>query len=252
MASSEDARTGAGAEGPVTLKDMQDANRDAAAEGRPGPHLSLDLDKPPPHKTGNMLERLFGRRQHPEYVKEAVRKLYHDPEPTATTRAAQRKLLAYTAAHTAPIQGMGGAVKDALALTPAPKSGWFKGTIPNAPKPWGDSSAAPQVQKGVILKNDGDEESLGGLISAIGDPYAKAHIENVFKSRFQKQKKTLDAADRAKRRAGAVDLAHVQSSINGGRRPRRTRRTKRHTRKATRNRKSRVRRSRRKRRTRRN
>lgn len=250
MPSSGDARMRAGVEGPVTLKDMQDANRAAAAKGRSGPHLSLDLDKPPPHKTGNRiaagLRGLLVGHHHPEYVKSAARKLYHDGDDGEFAEQAKAKLLAYTAAHTAPIQGMGGTAEAALLETPAPNAGWFKGTVPHADKPFGHDAAPPKIETGIVLKTRTKHPSLGHVIRAIGDDGAREHIMSVFNDRFEKQKRTLAAMRTTK----AAPYAPYEAL--GGRRPRRTRKAKRHTRKATRNRKSRVRRSRRKRRTRRN
>lgn len=258
MPSSGEARMRAGVEDPEKLETMQNANRAAAAKGRPGPHLSLDLDKPPPHKTGNMfaagLQRLFGRDQHPEYVKSAARKLYYDGDDGEFAEQAKAKLLAYTAAHTAPIQGMGGTAEAALLETPAPNAGWFKGTVPHADKPFGHDAAPPKIETGLVLETRTKHPSLGHLIRAIGDQHAQKHIRIVFNDRFEKekQKRTLAAMQTlaAMRTTKAAPYAPYEAL--GGRRPRRTRKAKRHTRKATRNRKSRVRRSRRKLRTRRN
>lgn len=265
-------REQAGVEDPTKLKAMKAANDVAKKEGKPPPYLSLDLDQPPPHKKGGWLSTLFRGDNHPAYIKNAARKIYHDPVGPFGV-AAQERLLAYTAAHTAPIKGMDMSVHEALKTTPAPKYGLLKGAIPHADSSWGHASSPPQIKSGLVLKNV-RHDYLKGLFDNIRDDDARQDITSIFEDRFKKQKTRLAVVAKANAAAKATTTTKVVStakavkandtrsmlstpttkadpssafSINGGRRGRSTRKVRRHTKHG----KSRGKSPRRKRRTRR-
>jgi len=224
------ARKHVGVEDQTKLNTILVENDVAKREGKSSPHLSLDLDQPPPHKKGGFLSTLFSGNKHPSYVNDAVRKVYHDPGGPFGV-AAQEKLLAYTAAHTAPIKGMNMSVDKALKATPAPRYGLLKGTIPHASSSWGHAGAPPKIKKALVLKNE-RHNHLEGLFASIGDGDARRNIRSIFTDRFDKQKAHLDAVAKvtAKATANIKTTSNAKAnaegssfSINGGRRGRSTR-----------------------------
>ena len=223
------ARKHVGVEDQTKLNTILVENDVAKREGKSSPHLSLDLDQPPPHKRGGFLSTLFSGNKHPSYVNDAVRKVYHDPVGPFGV-AAQEKLLAYTAAHTASIKGMNMSVDNALKATPAPRYGLLNGTIPHANRSWGHAGAPPKIKEALVLKNE-RHNHLEGLFDSIGDEDARQNIRSIFTDRFDKQKAHLDAVAKAAANIKAKSTAKANAegssfSINGGRRGRSTRKGK--------------------------